>query len=102
MPKYTDEFKHEAVRRVNDGEKAAAVARDMGVSAATVRGWATDPRIGKSHGAAASKLAQEVAAMRAQIEQLNQELDFALKAAAYFAKYALRAMESEARGRSPR
>ncbi len=39
MPRYTDEQKTQAVARVFAGEHRRAVARDLGVSDATVRRW---------------------------------------------------------------
>lgn len=39
MP-YSDEFKQAAVRRVSSGEPMSAVARELGVSATSLRRWA--------------------------------------------------------------
>jgi transposase len=86
---YTAEFKAAAVQRVKDGQGVAAVARELGISAQTVRNWVKAAQAGKLNGAGAKVVTpeqMELSRLRAENKRLQMELEIAKKAAAYFAK----------------
>lgn len=82
--KYSEEFKKTSVQRVLDGESQKIVAADLGISAKTLSQWVIRHKTQMSP----SDLDQlsETEALRRQVRQLQAELDFVKKAAAYFAK----------------
>ena len=90
VPKYTEEFKSEAVRQVTDRNRPVLeVSKGLGISDVTLYGWIK--KSGKSIGAV--KQAQSLEAANAEIKRLKaenrtlqEERDILKKAAAYFAK----------------
>ena len=85
---YTAEFKAAAVQRVKDGQGVVAVARELGISAQTVRNWVKAAQAGKLNGAGAKVVTpeqMELSRLRAENKRLQMELEIAKKAAAYFA-----------------
>jgi transposase len=92
---YTQDFKLEAVRLVDAGEKTAAqVARELGVKADLLRQWRrhAEARAGQSgpdifpgHGRLPSQ-DEEIRRLRREVAQLREERDILKKAAAFFAR----------------
>lgn len=87
--RYSREFKLEAVRLVQQGKTAAAVARDLGVSAELLRRWKRDVEAGgerafPGHGRPKPEN-EELVALRREVKRLREDRDFLKKAAAYFA-----------------
>ena len=90
VPKYTEEFKSEAVRQVTDRNRPVLeVSKGLGISDVTLYAWIK--KSGKSIGAV--KQAQSLEAANAEIKRLKaenrtlqEERDILKKAAAYFAK----------------
>lgn len=93
MPKrrrgYTDEFKRDALRLIDQGRSVAEVARNLGVHVNTLHGWrqqlSSDP---DTLGPAQSKqLAKddEIRELKKQLRRAEQERDILKKAVAYFA-----------------
>lgn len=90
VPKYTEEFKAEAVRQVTDrNQPVLDVAKRLGMSDVTLHSWIK--KSGKSIGAV--KQAQSLEAANAEIKRLKaenrtlqEERDILKKAAAYFAE----------------
>ena len=93
MPKrrrgYTDEFKLDALRLIDQGRSVAEVARNLGVHVNTLHGWrqqlSSDPDtafsgIGKQLGKD-----EEIRELKKQLRRAEQERDILKKAAAYFA-----------------
>ena len=82
--KYSQEFKKVAVQRVLDGESQKIVAADLGINAKTLSQWLVHHKAQMSP----TDLDQlnETEALRRQVRQLQAELDFVKKAAAYFAR----------------
>jgi len=89
---YTREFKMEAVRLLERGEKKAAdLARELGISRNKLYKWrdqlqgkdadAAFPGPGRQSGASA-----EFAKLKREMERLREENDILKKAARYFAK----------------
>ena len=81
-PKFTSEFKLEAVRLAVESERSlAAVARDLGVAPALLHKWkqqvdARDPATAfPGHGKSAGP-EDEARRLRRELEQVKQERDF--------------------------
>ena len=89
-PRYSKEFKAEAVRLFKAGNKPAAqLAKELGVAAKSIRDWArqaeADAGSGGS-GALTTSERAELTALRKKKRELERERDFLQQAAAYFAK----------------
>lgn len=86
---YTAEFKAAAVQRVKDGQGLSAVARELGMSAQTLRNWLKAAEADKLNGPGAKVVTpeqMELSRLRAENKRLQMELEIAKKAAAFFAK----------------
>ena len=86
---YTAEFKGLAVKRVNDGEGIAAVARELGLVEQTLRNWVKAFKKGKLNAPGAKKVTpeqMELSRVRAENARLRMENEILKKATAYFAK----------------
>ena len=86
---YTEEFREEAVRLVlESGVSIPQVARDLGVSAWTLRGWVKKYRAKSRFGEPrrAETIEEENRRLKRELAVLRQERDILKKAAAYFAK----------------
>ncbi|GHT83200.1 transposase [Betaproteobacteria bacterium] len=87
--RYTQEYKHEAVRLVKSGQSMAAVAATLGLSEQTLYNWVKANREGKLTGAGNKPVSpeqMELARLRAEVSRLKMERNILKKAAAYFAK----------------
>lgn len=88
---YTVEFKQEAVRLVEKGNRPAAVAKQLGISEQTLGNWRKAAASGKL--AVSSKKVteeeMEMSRLRAENQRLKMENEILKKAAAYFAKGSL-------------
>jgi transposase len=88
--RYTQEFKHEAVRLVQGGQSMAAAARALGVVEQTLFNWIKAHREGKLKGADSlvkvSSEQMEISRLRAELARVKMERDILEKATAYFAK----------------
>ena len=89
---FTDEFKREAVRRLNErrsqGGTLAEVARELDLGENLLRGWAqqltaTDESLAAGY---VETPEQELRRLRREVATLKQEREFAKKVAVYFAK----------------
>lgn len=90
--RYTLEFKEEAVRLVKGGERAATVAKNLGLSEQTLHNWikATEKGILKGEATATVSPEQmEISRLRGELSRVKMERDILKKAAAYFAKESL-------------
>ena len=89
---YTAEFKEQAVKRVKDGKRVRAVAKEMGLVEQTRRNRVKAFDVGRLNGADAPKVtpeAMELSRLRAQIARLERMVEILRKATASFARYAL-------------
>jgi transposase len=89
LTRYSTEFKEEAARMVVDSSRPiAAVAREIGVNETTLGFWVKAHR--KNHAAAELPLDMPDRARLRELERRNRELEMELaflkKAAAYFAR----------------
>lgn len=89
-PKYTAEFKAEAVALFRQGGKSQAeVARNIGVAAATLAAWLKQADIDEGRGpqgALTTAEREELIRLRRENRRVKMERDFLKKAAAFFAK----------------
>ena len=88
-PRFTPEFKEEAVRQVVDrGYPVAQVSARLGVSAHSLYKWvkAIKPDKSEKHAAELLEAKSEILKLRAQLRRTEEERDILKKAARYFAK----------------
>ena len=88
-PRFTPEFKEEAVRQVVDrGYPVAQVSARLGVSAHSLYKWVKSikPDKAEKHAAELIEAKSEILRLRAQLRRTEEERDILKKAARYFAK----------------
>ena len=84
--KYDESFKRNAVQLVDAGQRAAQVARDLGVPATQLYAWCKRYRTTPSaHGNAAHNQ-DETTRLRKELEETKMELDILKKAMSIFAR----------------
>ena len=87
---YTEEFKTEAVRLVQDSARPVAqVARDLGIADHLLYRWRAEQQQAEHQGHIRQSLRaeqDELARLRRENAILKQERDFLTRAAAFFAK----------------
>lgn len=88
---YTEEFKREAVKLIEAGNKPSAVAKQLGISETTISNWRKAARSGRLAATAKALTPEqmEVSRLRAELARLKMENEILKKAAAYFAKESL-------------
>ena len=90
---YSEEFRLEAIKRSEQpGNTQASVAKDLGISAQQIANWkrqltrVSDKQFNSLNGVDYSKdESEEVTKLKRKNKQLEEELAFLKKAAAYFA-----------------
>lgn len=88
-PRYTPEFKEEAVRQVVDrGHSVAEVAERLGVSTHSLYAWikAVRPSKNEQQTQELNEAKKEILSLRAQLRRAEEERDILKKAARYFAE----------------
>jgi transposase len=87
---YTLEFKQEAVRLVESGQRIAEAARGVGIAEQTLWNWVRAHRAGKLQGAGSraglTAEQMEIRRLRAELARVTMERDILGKATAFFAK----------------
>jgi len=89
MTQYSEEFREESVGLVLESRSSISqVARDLGVSVWTLRGWVKKHREKSRAGEPrrAETIEEENRRLKRELSVLRQERDILKKAAAYFAK----------------
>jgi transposase len=93
QPTYTAEFRSQAVALVRTGGKSvAAIARDLGVSDASLHAWVhqADVEAGRGRpGELTTAEREELRRLRREVKVLQQEREILKKAAAFFARETL-------------
>lgn len=88
--RYTDDFKMEAVRLVQESNRPAAqVARDLGIADTLLYRWVAEHRQAEVQGTPRAALrteAEELARVKRELDRVTKERDFLRRAAAFFAK----------------
>lgn len=87
--RYSAEFKESALKRISEST-TTAVARELGLSEATLTNWKAQARKASkptetSESATVSELQNEVRELRAENRRLQTERDILKKATAFFA-----------------
>jgi len=93
--KYPEEFRHESVQLVLTTDKSMAdVARDLGINYKTLGNWVRAEQARQDRDAAPGALSENERAELKRVKKENAELkverEILRKAAAYFAKEAIR------------
>ena len=88
---FTPEYKAEVVALVRKGGKSAGqIARDLGLTETSVRGWVRQADVDAGRGGGAGALTtserEELAALRRENKTLRMEREVLKKATAFFAK----------------
>lgn len=86
---YTLEFKQEAVRLVQGGQRLAMAARSLGIAEQTLSNWLKADRDGKLSDTTAKPVSteqMEIARLRKELAEARMERDILKKATAYFAR----------------
>lgn len=92
MGRYTKEFKVEAVRLLDSGDKpASAIAMELGIKRTMLYRWRDQLRKkGESAfsggGRPSNDQLSEIAKLKKELKEVKEERDILKKAAAYFAK----------------
>ena len=87
---YTLEYKQEAVRLVESGQRVSEAARSLGIVEQTLANWVKARRVGKLRGSGRngelSAEQMEIRRLRAELARVTMERDILGKATAFFAK----------------
>jgi transposase len=88
--KYTPEFRAEAVRLVQVGDKSLAqVGRQLGVASQTLWAWVHQAEVDAGRGAPeelTTSEREELGRLRREVAQLREDREILKKATAFFAK----------------
>jgi transposase len=87
--KYTPEYRAEAVRLVEIGDRAVAqVARDLGISMQTLWQWVQQAKVDSAQAGEALTTTErdELRQLRREVARLREEREILKKATAFFAK----------------
>jgi len=84
---YTDEFKLEAIRLVDETEKTMAqVSRDLGIGSNLIGRWRKEFADRKVEAGQVDDKDAEIRRLKAELRDLKEDHDIVKKAAAYFAR----------------
>ena len=86
-PRYSAEFRAEAIRLVRTSEKSkTAIAHDLGISLEALRAWLRQAELdaGERHDGLTSDELAELVGCAARIKILREEREILVKAAAFF------------------
>ncbi|MFC9626941.1 transposase [Streptomyces sp. NPDC056930] len=88
--RYTDEFKRDAIALVDSsGRTVTAVARQLGISSESLRGWYRQAKTGRGEGQPGELTAaerEELRGLRKENGEQQQTIEFLKKATALFVK----------------
>ena len=81
---YPAEFKTEALK-LAESVGVPAAAKELGIGTSQLYGWRQSARRAESSSEAEKRLMNEVAALKRQLAEQKQEMEFLKKASSYFA-----------------
>lgn len=88
-PRYTSEFRAEAVRLVHSSpdKSIVQIARELGISDSSLHGWLKQSQVdaGQREGLTTEEQ-EELRKLRKEVKTLRQERDILKKATAFFAR----------------
>ena len=86
--RYSESFKSEAVKLVKEqGRGVPQVAKELGVSALTLRKWISEYDVDKGHTEGLTRVEkEEIRRLKREIKVLRMEREILKKAASFFAK----------------
>jgi transposase len=88
--RYTEEFKRDAIALVDSsGKTVTAVARELGISSESLRGWYRKTKAGRGEGQSGeltSAAREELRRLRKENREQQQTIEILKKAAAFFVK----------------
>lgn len=85
--KYSQEFIDSAVKMVERGGNAAAVARDLGIEDWKIRSWVRSKQKASSNGSEYIEMAAELKKLKRELAKSKEENEILKKAAGYFARH---------------
>ncbi|MFC9621132.1 transposase [Streptomyces sp. NPDC056930] len=92
--RYTAEFKRDVVTLALSSDKTVTeVARDLGVSPGSLRGWVKQAEVDRGEGSAGALTSaerEELAQLRRKVRELEKTVDILGKATAFFAQDKMR------------
>ena len=80
MPKYDNEFKQNAAKKILDGQSVASLSRELGVSESVLHKWR------KAKLETSSNLEKENLELKKQLREVEMERDILKKAALIFGR----------------
>lgn len=83
--RYSDEYKAEALA-LAERVGVPGAARELGLHESQLYGWRSKARVQRSRGEVETQQATEIARLKRQLAERDEELAILKKAAAYFAK----------------
>ena len=83
--KYDDEFKHNTVRKVLDGQSVRSISQELGVSESQIHKWKRAALI-KGNGTSSGKDLSEIEALKKRNRELEMENEILKKAALIFGR----------------
>ena len=87
MPSYTEEFKKEAVRLIQEERMTIAqVKKTLGVSYNAIRKWLDESQNPRSNTDLSNDEKEELRRLRKEVKELRMEREILKKAATFFAK----------------
>jgi len=83
--KYDNEFKHNALQKVFDGQSVRSVAEELGVNESLIHKWKR-AALTKGDGTRSGKELAETEALKKQIRELEMEVEILKKATLIFGR----------------
>lgn len=80
MKKYDEEFKHNAVKKIFDGQSVASLSRELGVAESLLHKWR------KAKFASGTDLERENLELKKRLREVEMERDILKKAALIFGR----------------
>ena len=89
MKRYSQKFKEEAVRKLQEGASIKDVAKQTGASVFSLRDWLKASEQAQRERPASKEELKEIRRLKRKVAQLEEEKEILKKATQYFAKEGL-------------